>query len=225
MMVHDKTTKRVRGLHDSCRPRAFRPAFRDTEARRGTPRGRCEESPSARPETKASLSSCFPRFKRPTLKRFRRRRCRLSSNFRIGQALSHNLRYREVEAVTVIHRTGLSGTIVEAPRLLIQISEQVERLDAHIGSTNAALEKAPEVLKSVSVNAPVNVTLGVVNDLVCESRPQVLIRHERIGIDRATFLDVAFNFAVESVLAPTRNNGSADFAAAFEDAYDWSLST
>ena len=42
----------------------------------------------------------------------------------------------------------------------------MKRLDTNVGSVDAALQQAPEVFKAVSVNLPVNVLLGMVNDLV-----------------------------------------------------------
>src|SRR6266850_811928 len=293
VLKHGRTNVfRVRRLHESHRPRAFRPTLRDTKARRGAPRGRREESESAWPETKAqdaeapitcesalllnwpcvffpecfkgsalhgttcqrikcltkllkvgvtfqlppfsvkgrervsirgnkhveyrsesqlkivyfftqrfeyeqkiSFIHFFPRFNLPALKRFRcdSRFSHLACDFGKCKALPHDLRHRKVEAVTVIHWTSLSSAIVEAPRLFIQISEQVEWLDAHVGSADAALEQTPKVFKPVSMDAAIYIAFGVVDYLVRESRPQVLIGHERVGVDRAAYFDVAMD--------------------------------
>jgi hypothetical protein len=50
--------------------------------------------------------------------------------------------------------------------LLIEVTEKMERLDTHVGSADAALEKTPEVLKAIGVNLPVDELDSMVNDLV-----------------------------------------------------------
>ena len=47
-----------------------------------------------------------------------------------------------------------------------EIAEQMKRLDTDIGSIDAALEQAPEVFQSVSVNQPVNVLDSVIYHLM-----------------------------------------------------------
>jgi hypothetical protein len=217
---------RVRRLHESGRPRALRPAFRDTEARRGASGSCGEESESARPKTKTSFPlAFFPRRKRPTLKRLRcgSRFSHLAGDFGISQALPHDMRNREVEAVTVVHRTGFGRAIVEAPRLLVQVAEQMERFHTYISTANGPFEQAPKIFQSVSVDAAIDVARGMVDHLVRESRAQILIGHERIGVDRAARLDVLVNLAVERVLAATRNDGGTDLSATFEDTHHGSL--
>ena len=56
--------------------------------------------------------------------------------------------------------------MVEPERLLIDVAEQVEGLSADVGSCQAALEQAPEVLHPVSVDGAPDVFFGVVDDLV-----------------------------------------------------------
>ena len=46
---------------------------------------------------------------------------------------------------------------VVAEHLFVQIAEEVEGFDAHIGSLDSALAQAPEVFESVGGNLPVNV--------------------------------------------------------------------
>ncbi len=211
-MIHFPYDERIRRLYESRRSRTISSSLGNSKAScRTQGRGR-EESSSAWAETKAASRTYFPRFKRPALKRFRWRRCWLTSDFRVGQTLPHDLRYCEIETVTIVHWTVLSSTIVETPRLLIQVAKQMERLDAHISSSDTALQEAPEVFESVGVNASVNVAFGVVDNLVCEGWPQVLVGHERIGVDRAAFLDVSPNLTVERVLGAIRNDSSANLS-------------
>ena len=105
--------------------------------------------------------------------------------------------------------------------LFVQIPEQMELFHARVSSLEAALEQAPEVFESVSVNLSVNVLFGVVNDLVLESLfPESLIRHERIGVDRTPRFDVGTNGRLESVFFATAYNRPANFSTAFQNADD-----
>ena len=47
--------------------------------------------------------------------------------------------------------------LVKPERLLIQVSEQMKRFNADIGSANPALEQAPEVFQPVGVDVAANV--------------------------------------------------------------------
>ena len=47
--------------------------------------------------------------------------------------------------------------IVEAERLLIEIPEQVERLDTDVCSIDAPLDQTPEILKSIGMNLAINI--------------------------------------------------------------------
>ena len=58
--------------------------------------------------------------------------------------------------------------LVESERLLVEIAEQVKRLDADIGSANRSLEQAPEILKPVGVHVVSDVANGMVDLLVRE---------------------------------------------------------
>jgi len=51
----------------------------------------------------------------------------------------------------------------------------VERLDGDVGTVQASLEQAPEVLDSVDVHLAVDVLLGVVDNLILEQRLTVLL--------------------------------------------------
>lgn len=56
--------------------------------------------------------------------------------------------------------------IVESERLLIEVTEQVERLHRHIRALDGALQQRPQVFASVGVHVPVDVRHGVVDDVV-----------------------------------------------------------
>lgn len=148
------------------------------------------------------------------------RRTHLASDFGIGEALSDYVRGNVLETKSIVSQFPE----VEAEHLLIQVAEKVEGFHAHIGSLDSALEETPEVLKSVSVNLPVNVLLGMVDYLMLEILVlQSLIGEKRIGIDRAACLDVTPNLGLKMMLAASGNHHCANFAAAFKDAHDGSL--
>jgi len=65
---------------------------------------------------------------------------RTSKQLLIGDALSNNGWHRSHEAALIIILSS-----IEQERLLIEIAEQVERLETHIGALNPALQEAPEV--------------------------------------------------------------------------------
>ena len=59
-----------------------------------------------------------------------------------------------------------SAALVESERLFVEIPEQVERLNADVGSSDGALEQAPEIFKAVRVNIALRVANRMVNRLV-----------------------------------------------------------
>jgi len=56
--------------------------------------------------------------------------------------------------------------LVETKRLLIQIPEQVERLNINVCAFDGAFEQRPEIFHAVRVNMPVDVAHGVINHIV-----------------------------------------------------------
>jgi len=97
----------------------------------------------------------------------------------------------------------------------------MELFYAHVGSLGAALEQTPEIFESVSMDLPVNVFFGVVNDLVRESLfLESLIGHERVGVDRAACFDVSANVSLQSVFFAIANYSAANFSTTFQNADD-----
>lgn len=79
---------------------------------------------------------------------------------------------------------NLSGVrqfpFVVAKRLFVQVVEQMEGLNAHVGSVDTALQEAPEILAIVRVNVAINVCFGVVNYLMGELTRQSVVRLQSI---------------------------------------------
>ena len=82
-------------------------------------------------------------------------RCRICRWMRSRSVEAGVLFYRSefAEAVTVIHIVP----VVKPKSLFVDVAEQVERLDIHVGSLESAFEQTPEVFQSVRVNLTVNV--------------------------------------------------------------------
>jgi hypothetical protein len=130
-----------------------------------TPFKRCLESPRLpRPCRTRSLKNA--------------RRDFLAGQFFVGDPPSGSAGERTHKASAV-----RSLAVVIAKRLFIQISEKMERLYADVGSFQAAFQQAPEVLQTIRVNPPIDVSLRVINEAVKIFRIQTLIRYPRIGED------------------------------------------
>src|SRR5207249_304243 len=95
----------------------------------------------------------------------------LTDELGIHQSFSCKARNRFQESPFVILLA-----FVESKSLLIQVSEQMKRLDVHIRSLQRALEKRPKVLKAINMHMPLSVGNRVINDLV-----NVLIRQSVVG--------------------------------------------
>jgi hypothetical protein len=56
--------------------------------------------------------------------------------------------------------------LVEPEHLLIKVAVQVERPYAYIGTMQAALQEAPEVLHPASVDLAIGISYSMIDDLV-----------------------------------------------------------
>ena len=72
----------------------------------------------------------------------------------------------------------------------------MERLNAHVGPADAALEQAPEVLQRVRVDLSVHVGDGVVDHLMRVLPGEPIVRPQVIAVERRARFDVLFHFAV-----------------------------
>src|ERR1035438_2497681 len=93
----------------------------------------------------------------------------------------------------------------------------MKRLDSNVGSLEAALQQRPEVLKAVRVDAPVNVPLGMVDELMHEFLFEFVVGHKIVGIDSGAVFDVAEDFVLQDFAAGVRDNLSADLAERSEE--------
>ena len=81
--------------------------------------------------------------------------------FGVGKLLPNDLVRQLAEPLAVV---GFAG--VEPERRLIEIAEDVERLDGHVRAVQCTLHQGPEVLKSVRVDAALHVDGDVVHNIV-----------------------------------------------------------
>jgi hypothetical protein len=116
---------------------------------------------------------------------------------------------------------------VVAQHLLVQIAEQVERLDRDVRALQAALEQAPEVLQAVRVDLAVNILLGVVDNAVDERVRQVGVGVERVRVDVRALLHVGVDQRAQGAALHVLHDGRTDargaVAVAFQQAEDGDL--
>jgi hypothetical protein len=87
----------------------------------------------------------------------------LAGQFREGETTTKDCFQHFAEASNV-----RSLPLIVPERLLVQIAEEMERLNADVGSLDASLKQRPKVLNPVSVNVSLNVALGMVHELMDE---------------------------------------------------------
>ena len=123
----------------------------------------------------------------------------------------------------------LRSAIVVTKYLLVKVTKQMERFNANVASGDAALQQAPEVVQSVSVNLPINVLLGMVNDLMSVFLSQPVVGLQRIGIEGATSFNVLFDAGLQGASLPICDYHSANLATTFQcskhDGFVFSAST
>src|ERR1017187_2210912 len=120
----------------------------------------------------------------------------------VGETATNNLAHRKDEAVTVGH-----VPIVEAVNFFVEVPEQVEGLDADIGSLQGPLQKTPEILKPVCVDAAVRILNGVVNHLMLKFIKPV-VRLQRIAVDARS----SFHVLADQLLKLWLAAGTADLS-------------
>lgn len=132
--------------------------------------------------------------------------------------------HSHLKTVPIANEMVFLGAIVVAKHLLIQVAEQVKRLDTDVGSFQSALDQTPEVFQTVGMNLPVNVLFGVVNDLVLEALLlESHVGHECIGVDRAARLDVSANIGLQKMFLAIADDSGANLTTTFKNALNGCL--
>jgi len=109
---------------------------------------------------------------------------------------------------------------IEAESLLIQIAEQVERFHADIGAFDAALQEAPEVFNPVSVNIPLHVLTGMVNDLMRVFPRQSVVAAMMVGVEHGPLLDMLPNGLLHFFRKRPFDDAGTDFPIPFQHSHD-----
>ena len=126
-----------------------------------------------------------------------RLRVLLAGERNVGEALVDDALEAEDETLCVVH-----GALVETERLLIEVTEKVERFDRHVGALQGTLQEAPEVLQPVGVYLSVNVRLGVVNDvMLVPALVHAVVGAESVSVESRTEFDVLTDGLLQFVLA------------------------
>ena len=99
----------------------------------------------------------------------------------------------------------------------------MEWFDTNVGSGDAALKQRPEVLKAVGVNLPINVFLGMVNNLMGVLGSQSVVGRQCVGVEGRASLDMLLNFGLQHATLATGNYLSANLSATFKDAHNSGL--
>jgi hypothetical protein len=98
--------------------------------------------------------------------------------------------------------------------LNVEIAEQMERFDAHVGAADSTLEKTPEVFQSVRMHAIIDILLGM--DLVREVSAQPIIGKQRIGIQSTLSGNMILKVSLHLLLAPIRNVSKANLSVTLQ---------
>src|ERR1700693_5773399 len=107
-------------------------------------------------------------------------------------------------------------SVIEAKRLLIDISLQMHRIDTHVGPFQCSLKQAPKILDSVCMNAAFDIRVQMVHKFPRNAFRQVVIRIELVGIEFRSWLNVCRNMRVHLMSPATRSDSGANLAFALE---------
>src|SRR5439155_13665094 len=88
-------------------------------------------------------------------------------------------------------------TVVKAENLFVNVTREMKRLNANVGSFKPALQERPEVLNAVRVNPTANVSLSVIHYVMHEAIVELVIADRFIGVDRRAMLHVLEYFILQ----------------------------
>ncbi len=86
----------------------------------------------------------------------------------------------------------------------------MERLDAHIGAIDSALQQAPEILQTIRVDTTVNVLHRMVHNFMGIVGSKSAIAKHLIGVERCSRLHMLFDQWLNGFLL--RDQGELSFA-------------
>jgi hypothetical protein len=101
----------------------------------------------------------------------------------------------------------------------------MEWFDAHISTVDAALEKRPEILKAVGVDAPVYIFNGVIDDRMSVLSSQSLVGEQGVSVESRSSLYMLFDLSLKCRFLAVWDNGCLDLSTALKNAHDSYLSS
>src|SRR5665213_176481 len=213
--------RRIRSVRSTGRPVAIRAPRRNTPARSGVQEKGRAQPKEARPKTEAEIRRPRPCRSASVLEGFRAGFFRLlPDQLGVGQPLAHDLLYQLIESIRILPNFSVRIlAVVVAKSLFIQITEQVVRFDAHVGTIQAALQETPEVLHTVRVDVAANVLFSMIDDLMNELLFKSPVRNQFVGEDVRAGCDIGLDVRLKSILLTIRNNGSLDLPAALKHSH------
>jgi len=128
-----------------------------------------------------------------------------ASQLAVGDAPSDNTRERTHEPFPVV-----ALALIEAAHLLVNIPEQVERVNADVGPFDRPLEQRPEVFEAIGVDLPAHIFSRVIDRLMLVKLGEVSlpILHGGVGVEVRPLLhgrqDVPANSALVEILGERR---------------------
>jgi hypothetical protein len=210
MAPSEATSYGIRRLQGPIESHHGRTALRNRQTRSGVPKASCTQSEQAR--TKAETKA--RRFPRPC----RLAGCRFqllpaSNQCIVSESLADDSRKQQLEAVEI----GSVLTVVKPERLFVNVAEQVVRLDRNVGSIDTALEQAPEIFQTVSVDILPNVLDSVIHNLMGVFFTQAVIGLQRVGVQRGLWFNVIADQGLKLGLAATVDNLCPNLSAALQN--------
>jgi len=139
----------------------------------------------------------------------RRRNCILPGQFVVGQPPSE---YRACGFGEPASIAIFMLALVISKRLLIQVTEQMERLDTDVSAFDAALEQRPKILDSVGVDVALHVSFGMVHELVDVILSESGVRRQFIGEQFRAACDVAFDLFMQGMALAILDMTDADLS-------------
>jgi len=111
-------------------------------------------------------------------------------------------------------------SVIESEGLFVEVAKQMKRFNGNISSFEASFEKTPEVFESVGMDASVDVSFGVVDDLMHIFSVKPFIGQKSIGIQSRSFFHVVADFFLKQGFPSIDDNLGSDLSAALQNSHD-----
>ncbi len=123
----------------------------------------------------------------------------------VGEALVHDGPQHVHKPASII-----KAPVIEPMDLFGKVRGNVERVNAHVGAFDGALQERPEVFEAVGVNLPLHISDGMVNDAMSVVGFEALVRPERVGMECGPGLHLGANLLLQVLLADAAHDRRGD---------------